>query len=45
MSNGQFQELIDHINSAIDAEGVLYKINYNVESIQQSGAFIKAFCP
>lgn len=45
MSTGQFQELIEHINSAIDAEGVLYKINYNVESIQQSGAFIKAFCP
>ena len=42
---GQFQDLIEQINTVLDAETVLYKINYKIDSVVQSGMTIKAFCP
>jgi tetratricopeptide (TPR) repeat protein len=36
---------IEKLNMILSAEQVLYQINYRVESIQQSGMVIKAFCP
>jgi len=39
------EELKEQINAVLDAETVLYKVNYRVESIEQQGVSIKAFCP
>lgn len=45
MDRAIIQELMERVNSVLDAETVLFKINYRVESIEQSGVSIKSFCP
>jgi len=45
MNRGMLEELIARINLVLDAERVLFKINYRVDALQQDRDSIKAFCP
>ncbi len=45
MDPATLEDLTEQINAVLDAESVLYKINYRVESMEQQGVSIKAFCP
>lgn len=45
MDKARLEEAVERINVILDAETVLFKIGYKVDSIVQSGTSIKAFCP
>ena len=45
MDQATLEDLKGQINLVLDAEAVLYQINYKVESMEQRGISIRAFCP
>jgi len=45
VDKARLEEAIERINVILDAETVLFKIGYKVDSVVQNGTNIKAFCP
>lgn len=45
MDKARLEEAIERINVILDAETVLFRIGYKVDSVVQNGTNIKAFCP